>query len=215
LIAGVDWNWQNHDLTHVLESAMIGVTHLRNTLAHQNRVNLAMVDILLTRAQKLAVVCGDEKRAMRLRGLRDELRMLAEKAVADISEKFLGTWGPFQSKGRQWALHHQRTFHDLTDAYESKRLWRYKPAPEVVKMAAWEWKAENGNCVLGSLNHEYVAALERASACLVENGPMTPPPEEVAPEALWQYEEGMVIGATVVSDEGEEGVSGHPAMTAW
>jgi hypothetical protein len=44
---------------------------------------------------------------------------------------------------------------------------------------------------------------------------MTPPPEEIPAEALWQYEEGMVIGATVVSDEGEEDVSDHPAMTAW
>jgi hypothetical protein len=83
-------------------------------------------------------------------------------------------------------------------------------------MAAWEWKAEDGDCVLGSLNHEYVAALEKASARLVEIGPMTPPPPgEVAPDALWQYEEGMVIGATVVSDEGEEDVSGQHAMTDW
>jgi hypothetical protein len=42
-----------------------------------------------------------------------------------------------------------------------------------------------------------------------------PPPGEVAPDALWQYEEGMVIGATVVSDEGEEDVSGQHAMTDW
>lgn len=57
--------------------------------------------------------------------------------------------------------------------------------------------------------------MEKASARLVEIGPMTPPPEEIPAEALWQYEEGMVIGATVVSDEGEEDVSDHPAMTAW
>jgi hypothetical protein len=154
LIFGVNWSIENHNMADILKDAMVGVTDLRNTLAHQNRVGLSMVDILITRVQKLAVVCMDENRAMKVRRLRDELRLHAEKAVADIDEKFHGTWGPFQSKGRQWALHHQRTFHDLTDAYRDKQFSRYHPAPEVVKMAAWEWKAEDGDCVLGSLNHE-------------------------------------------------------------
>jgi hypothetical protein len=205
LIAGVNWNWQNHDLTHVLTSAMIGVTDLRNTLAHQNRVNLAMVDILLTRAQKLAVVCGDERRAMRLRGLRDELRMHAEKAVTNIDEKYYGTWGPFQPKGRQWALHHQRTFHDLTKAFKDGKLWRYNPAPDVVKMAAWEWKAENGNCVLGSLNHEYVAALERASSRLVENGRLSPSDDEKTDEEFGAASEKSDKAAILVADDSDEG----------
>lgn len=174
LIAGVDWNLQNHAMTSTLVGAMVGVTDLRNTLAHQNRVSLAMVDVLITRTQKLAVVCGDEKRAMKARRLRDELRMHAEKAVADIIEKYHGTWGPFQPEGRQWALHQQRTFHDLIDAHESKQRWRYDPAPEIVKTAAWEWEAENRGRALGSLNHEYIAAFESASARLVETGRMTP-----------------------------------------
>lgn len=109
LIFGVNWNLKNHAMMDTLTGAMIGVTDLRNTLAHQNRVSLSWVDVLITRAQKLAVVCGDEKRAMKARRLRDELRTLAEKVVVEISERYYGTWGPFPSEGRQWALHHQRT----------------------------------------------------------------------------------------------------------
>ena len=227
LIAGVNWG-VSHDMTFILTHAMVGVTDLRNTLAHQNRVSLAMVDVLITRAQKLAVVCMDEKRAMKLRRLRDELRMHAEKAVADINEKYHGTWGPFQPKGRQWPLHHQRTFHDLIEAHESKQRWRYDPAPEVVKMAAREWHAENHDRVLGSLNHEYIAALEKASACLTETGPMTPPPAEMTAgeqAAMWEKcekewrEESAVreaaVKAACVSDEGEGDVLGHSAKTAW
>ena len=150
LIDDVNWSTKTHFMTTLLTNTMESVTTLRNTLAHQNRVSTTLVDVLITRVQKLAVVCMDEKRAMKVRRLRDELRMHAEKAVADINEEFHGTWGPFPSQGREWARHHQRTFHDLINAHESNKLWRYNPAPEVVKMAAWEWHAENRNRVLGS-----------------------------------------------------------------
>jgi hypothetical protein len=77
------------------------------------------------------------------------------------------------------------------------------------------------------LNHEYVAALEIASAQLVENGPATPPPEETTMEehaAIW--EEAMkkleakaireaAIEAEGVSDEGEGVVAGEPETMAW
>jgi hypothetical protein len=223
LIFGVDWNLKNHAMTSTLVEAMVGVTDLRNTLAHQNRVSLSWVDVLITRAQKLAVVCGDEKRAMKARRLRDELRTLAEKVVVEISEKYHGTWGPFPSEGRQWALHHQRTFHDLIDAHKKRERSRYDPAPEVVKMAAWEWHAENRGRVLGSLNHEYIAAFEKSAARLVENGRMTPPPpppETTAEEwavILEKHEkeyfaekaiEEAAIEAAGVSDEG-------PPLTNW
>jgi len=122
LIAGVSWNLKNHAMTFTLKDAMVEVTDLRHTLAHQNRVSLHYLDVLIARVQKLAVVCMDEKRAFKVRRLRDELRTHAEKAVADIYEKYHGQWGPFRPEGRQWALHHQRTFHDLTCAYEKKEM---------------------------------------------------------------------------------------------
>ena len=192
---------------------MLGVTDLRNTLAHQNRVSLHILDVFMTRAQKLAVVCMDEKRAMKLRRLRDELRMHAEQAVEDISEKFHGQWGPFQPKGRQWALHHQRTFHDLVSAYESKQLWRYDPAPDVVKLAAWEWDAENEHHELGQLNHEYVAAFEKANARLTETGRMTPLADDMTDEEETVSDED--IGVAGVADEGKNDMLESPETTAW
>ena len=65
--------------------------------------------------------------------------------------------------------------------------------------------------MLGSLNHEYVVALEMASACLVENGRMTPSDtgrtdeefEESEKTALERLStEDAVIKATDFSDEG-------------
>lgn len=112
-------------------------------------------------------------------------------------------------------------FHDLIDAHKKRERSRYDPAPEVVKMAAWEWHAENRGRVLGSLNHEYIAAFERASARLIENGRMTPPhPETKAREwavSLETHEkeylerkaiEEAAIEVASVSDE-------SPAMTIW
>ena len=228
LIANVERSLKEHNMTYILTSTMVGVTALRNTLAHQNRVSLAYVDVLLTRVQKLAVVCLDEPRAIKLRRLRDTLRTQAEQAVVDISERFLGTWGPDNPERRQWALHQQRTFHDLINFHENKEFRRYKPAPEVVKMAAWEWHAENGHRPLGSLNYEYIDALEKASAGLVESRPMTPPPPEFTAEEIAAYRENYekqelekraimqaAVEAAEVSDEGEEDVPGQPPMTVW
>lgn len=176
LIIGMDWCPNEHATSPTVRDAILDISELRNTLAHQNHNCLATVDALITRAQKLAVILLDDKRAMKLRRLRDELRINAVKAVAEIEETFYGNLGPYAPKGRQWALHHQRTFFGLVDAHKSKELWRYNPAPEIVKLAAWDWEFANYGRAPGELNAEYVAAMERASARVTETGPATPPP---------------------------------------
>jgi hypothetical protein len=142
--------------------------------------------------------------------------MHAEKAVASIDEKSYGTWGPFQPKGTSWALHHQRTFHDLIEAFKDGKLWRYNPAPTLVKMAAWEWKAENGNCVLCSLNHDYVAALERASSRVVENGRLSPSDDGKTDEEFEAaFEEGDRAASLVADDSDEVEVEASKNFGAW
>lgn len=167
LIEGVQWNLKDHRMTYILEVAMLEISDLRNTLAHQNHESLAMVDNLITRVQKLAVICLEENSAMAIRRLRDELRSHAEKAVAAIGERVDIQGGP-NPDSRQWALHHQRTFKDLVDAYQYKEHWRYDSAPEIVKHAAWEWKEANHGSALGKRDPEYIAALEEATAPLAE-----------------------------------------------
>lgn len=104
-------------------------------------------------------------------------------------------------------------FHDLIDAHKKRERSRYDPAPEVVKMAAWEWHAENRDRALGSLNHDYIAAFERASARLVEVGRMTLFDTERTDESFEESEEtalesfsieGAAIKAADSSEEGDE-----------
>lgn len=175
LIVGTDWCPNEHATSYLVRNAILDISDLRDTLAHPGQECLATVDALITRAQKLAVILLDEKRAMKLRKLRDELRITAEKAVAQTEETYYGNLGPYTPKGRQWALHHQRTFSGLIAAHKSKELWRHDPAPEIVKLAAWDWEVTNYGHAPGELNAEYVAAMESARARVTETGPATPP----------------------------------------
>ena len=91
-------------------------------------------------------------------------------------------------------------------------------------MAAWEWHAENRDRVLGSLNHEYIAAFDRASARLVENGRMTPSDTGRTDEEFEKGEETALEGmsiedaetkAATSSDEGEGEAPKGPGTSYW
>lgn len=161
---------------------LLEVADLRNTIHHGNHETLVRVDVLLCRAQKLAVILMDEREAMKIRQLRDQLRQEAEKAMTEIETAFFGNWGPMP-QGREWALHHQRTFSDLISSSNNGwESWRYKQASKAVQLAALEWDYRYGNHKPGELNAEYLALKAKAAARITLGRSATPPPEELTDE---------------------------------
>lgn len=70
-----------------INSALFGVTELRNAVCHfggRYWNSVARYDRLLADSQTLLVRLQDERRALKIRRLRDELREQAEKSLAEV-----------------------------------------------------------------------------------------------------------------------------------
>lgn len=164
--------------TGILHTALHDMRQLRNTVCHGAHQHLRIVDVYLTRAQKLAVILGDEKSALKIRKLRDQLRIEAQKALAEIETVFLGSWGPMASP-TTWRIHHQRLFQQAVDDLACNARSEYDPLPEVVKLAAAEWHHKQGARRVGELDPEYIAAMTKAKAHVIDLRPASPPAQEL------------------------------------
>lgn len=153
-----------------VNGAILSLPELRNTVAHSNRVGLVVADGLLQDVQYLAVVLQDERRALKVRQLRDALQAEAHKALREIEALYSIMWDPLNSR-RQWRIHHQLTFREVL-AYRNScgpgAEEHYKAFPDHVKNAAadWAWRCPSGNP--GEHNAEYLALIEKAKSYMRE-----------------------------------------------
>ncbi|RYP49758.1 hypothetical protein DL769_011047 [Monosporascus sp. CRB-8-3] len=116
-------------------SALFDMPTVRNKVCHfggRCSDDLKTYDSDLTTCQKLAVTLKDERRAFKIRQLRDQLRVEAEKVLAEIeSLQDLATL-PY---ARPWKRHHVKAFRDL-------ELSTDEDMPETIVRAAetWSWR---------------------------------------------------------------------------
>lgn len=146
---GCDGKWKTCDFpSSQVREAIFSMVGLRNVVAHQVQVEPQCVDNLLYRPHNLAVVLGDEKRALKAQGLRDRLRAYANKAHEEVSSGFSARFDPLLCH-KEWALHHQRTFEDVVRSYKDLGAgwWsnNYHLYSSVVKYAAWDWNSTHGS----------------------------------------------------------------------
>ncbi|KAK0259295.1 hypothetical protein LTS09_006120 [Friedmanniomyces endolithicus] len=121
-----------------------GMVDLRNTVAHQNRLDSRWIDGYLRRVQALAIQVGDEPRTMKLRRLRDELQRISDHALAEIKALEPLAALPYSAP---WAIHHQKTLERACEIYDEyqygSRRYRglqYSGYPAFVIRAALHWR---------------------------------------------------------------------------
>ncbi|KAK1057284.1 hypothetical protein LTR74_014270 [Friedmanniomyces endolithicus] len=117
---------------------------LRNTVAHQNRLDSHWIDGYLRRVQALAIEVGDEPRTMKLRRLRDELQRISADALAEIKALEPLAALPYSAP---WAVHHQKTLQRACEIYDeylydsrSYHGLQYSGFPAFVIRAALHWR---------------------------------------------------------------------------
>ncbi|KAK3072929.1 hypothetical protein LTR53_005928 [Teratosphaeriaceae sp. CCFEE 6253] len=121
---------------------MDNVIYLRNTVCHKSHCTNELVDTLIQHAQSLAVAVGDAPRAMRLRGLRDELQQALQTSLAEIE-----ALEPLAAlpHARPWAVHHQWLFGRILEEYDSGfELIEFHKYPSCARRAALEWRGTAG-----------------------------------------------------------------------
>ena len=87
--------------------ALSSLTHVRNSYCHfRGGGDARDLDGDLASVQKLPVAVGDEDRAMRARGLRDQLKEAAEQSLTELKTLGLLSSLPYHG-GLDWAPHHE------------------------------------------------------------------------------------------------------------
>jgi len=135
-----------------------GLVDLRNTVAHQNRLDSRMVDGYFRQVQALAIEVGDEPRTMKLRRLRDELQRISAHALAEIKALEPLAALPYSAP---WAVHHQRTFERACVIYDqyhrdsrSYHGLQYSGFPAFVIRAALHWRTRASR--IGVMGPDYL-----------------------------------------------------------
>lgn len=153
-----------------VNGAILSLPELRNTVAHQNLVGLRTADGLLEDAQHLAVVLKDERRAFKVRDLRDTLQTEALKALEEIKSVNYILCDPLNSH-RQWKILHQRTFREVIahrKGYGPDSQKIYEAYPDFVKHAAAEWTHRYPTGNPGQHNAGYLATVKKAKSYMRE-----------------------------------------------
>ncbi|KAK1808022.1 hypothetical protein LTR12_017628 [Friedmanniomyces endolithicus] len=121
-----------------------GMVDLRNTVAHQNRLDSHWIDGYLRQVQALAIQVGDEPRTMKLRRLRDELQRISVHALAEIKALEPLAALPYSAP---WAVHHQKTLQRACEIYDEYQYdsrsyhgLQYAGFPAFVIRAALHWR---------------------------------------------------------------------------
>ncbi|KAK3648196.1 hypothetical protein LTR56_007608 [Elasticomyces elasticus] len=128
-----------HDSLYSLLSCVTDIIFLRNAVAHPGRHSGAGLDNLVEKVQTLAVHVGDERRAFKIRALRDDIQGMLKRMLAEI-EAFEPLAGlPYAPP---WPVHHQVLLHQVTSTYDScdgsSNEWA--TIPPVLKRAAMVWR---------------------------------------------------------------------------
>ncbi|KAK5742846.1 hypothetical protein LTR17_003094 [Elasticomyces elasticus] len=151
-----------HDSLNSLLSSITDIVYLRNAVAHPGRHSGARLDNLVEKVQTLAVHVGDERRAFKIRALRDDIQGMLKRMLAEI-EAFEPLAGlPYAPP---WPVHHQVLLHQVASKYDSCD-WssnEWATIPPVLKRAAMVWR-ENSYRV-GQLGPDFglcVAAAKEA-----------------------------------------------------
>lgn len=98
----------------LIGSALFGIVNLRNALCHFGRRywdELRVYDDLLAKSQNLLVRLQDEKRAFKVRKLRDELRVEADKALQEVEALGYLAVLPYSLPPKPY--HHGQLFREL------------------------------------------------------------------------------------------------------
>ncbi|RYP53645.1 hypothetical protein DL768_001425 [Monosporascus sp. mg162] len=116
-------------------SALFDMPTVRNKVCHfggRCSDDLKTYDSDLAICQRLAVTLKDERRALKIRRLRDQLRVEAEKVLAEIESLHDLAALPY---ARPWKRHHVKSFREL-------ELSTDEDMPEVIVRAAetWSWR---------------------------------------------------------------------------
>ncbi|KAK4896875.1 hypothetical protein LTR27_005122 [Elasticomyces elasticus] len=105
-----------HDSLNSLLSCITDIISLRNAVAHPGRHSGAGLDNLIEKVQTLAVHVGDERRAFKIRALRDDIQSMLKGMLAEI-EAFEPLAGlPYAPP---WPVHHQVLLHQVASKYDS------------------------------------------------------------------------------------------------
>ncbi|KAK4953725.1 hypothetical protein LTR10_008329 [Elasticomyces elasticus] len=128
-----------NDGLNSLLSCITDIISLRNAVAHPGRHSGAGLDNLIEKVQTLAVHVGDERRAFKIRALRDDIQSMLKRMLAEI-EAFEPLAGlPYAPP---WPVHHQVLLHQVTSKYDncdgSSNEWA--TIPPVLRRAAMVWR---------------------------------------------------------------------------
>ena len=126
---------------HDIWDAMLDMVEVRNSVAHfggRYWNDNETYDRLLANCQRLAVRVYDERRAFKIREIRDKLRKEADRTLQSIERL---SWLDALPYARPWEYHHERAFRrargpaDLCGAYEEH-------VPQGIRRGAdiWSWK---------------------------------------------------------------------------
>ena len=135
---------------------ILEVADLRNAICHPGPCTTRSVDNLIQTAQGLAVVLQDEKRAFKIRKLRDELQSHAAESYNKIETYAALACLPY---AKPWPLHLQFFFYHTRLGFLDEDG---KKCSDAVKLAAREWKLKY--CSPGSLDPRYEARVEEAKS---------------------------------------------------
>lgn len=144
----------------------------RNSIAHRNYSTPQQLRTMMGDAQGLAVAVGDEKIAMAIRGLRDEVDVLLKASGEEIKRKHEDV---LAGKEVVWKIHEQNYFmncwweHDLTGIIgAAAKAWRSKNdavgkdeafVARVKKMRSWTyWKPLDQKTEMESCYAEYAGS---------------------------------------------------------
>lgn len=114
--------------------ALRSLTQVRNSYCHfRGGDDSQSLELALKIVQKLLVAVGDEERAMRARGLRDQLKEAAEQSLAEL--RMLGLMSSLPHHGGlDWAPHHERFFW-----YKVENFKRNNPKELAIIQAIETW----------------------------------------------------------------------------
>ncbi|KAK4494487.1 hypothetical protein PRZ48_014785 [Zasmidium cellare] len=129
-------------LSSSVHSDIYSLVELRNAIAHPRTARLQRLDHLMQHAQSLACSIGDEKIAVKVRQLRDEMQRQATRV-----HKAIVAYEPYchLPNPRVEPLHHQELFGEVSDelsrSYGNHEKVIARFGPEVVRVVKqWETK---------------------------------------------------------------------------
>ncbi|KAI0435718.1 hypothetical protein F4803DRAFT_557710 [Xylaria telfairii] len=118
-------------------NALLDIVPMRNTICHPCGYALGdavRLDKLLYRAQRFSVMVGDENRTLKIRGLRDKLRTVAETSLQEVKSLRHLVLQPYYEMDPK--IHHKKMFDRALLDERNNNYW----GCEEVLAVAHEWE---------------------------------------------------------------------------